>query len=360
MKKRLFVDVHCLQTVPPSCVNRDDTGTPKTAVYGGVNRSRVSSQAWKRAMRKEFATILPAEEVGTRTKKIVGMVQKEIKNIISTSNKPEISDQKTEKMATEALKNAGLKIKGTKEGTDALLLMSKKQAEALAQLAVNEVKDKDEYKKALRENPSVDMALFGRMVAADPSLNYDAAAQVAHAISTHAVVNEYDYFTAVDDLGDEDSAGAGHVGVSEYNSSTLYRYATVNVMELYRTIGLETPEAVRAFIKAFVMTMPSGKQNSYANQTIPCSVYVSIRQDQPVSFAGAFEEAIPATSKGFEHASQEKLVEYAKKVTEFVEEPFAAYVSGEGLQQLAGSKPFTEVLDDVEKDLTELLPGGEA
>ena len=43
MKKRLYVDFHVLQTVPPSCINRDDTGSPKTAIYGGVTRARVSS-----------------------------------------------------------------------------------------------------------------------------------------------------------------------------------------------------------------------------------------------------------------------------------------------------------------------------
>ena len=98
---------------------------------------------------------------------------------------------------------------------------------ALARLAAEDCEEKDDYKKALKENPSVDMALFGRMVASDPSLNYDAAAQVAHSISTHAVQNEFDYFTAVDDCAPEDSAGAGHLGTVEYNSSTLYRYATV-------------------------------------------------------------------------------------------------------------------------------------
>lgn len=94
----------------------------------------------------------------------------------------------------------------------------------------------------------MDMALFGRMVADEPSLNYDAAAQVAHSISTHAVQNEYDYFTAVDDCQAEDNAGAGHLGTVEYNSSTLYRYATVNVMELAGQLGAEqAAETVRAF-----------------------------------------------------------------------------------------------------------------
>ena len=68
MNKRLYVDFHILQTVPPSCINRDDTGSPKTAVYGGVTRARVSSQAWKHAMRAAFAENARLD-VGKRTKK---------------------------------------------------------------------------------------------------------------------------------------------------------------------------------------------------------------------------------------------------------------------------------------------------
>lgn len=355
MKKRIFVDVHCLQTVPPSCINRDDTGTPKTAVYGGVTRARVSSQAWKRAMRLEFGNLLPEEMLGKRTKRIVEMVKQEIQKL-----NPELAEAKAEKEAMKALNQARLKIKNAKDGTDALMLMSRKQAEALAALAVSGEKEKDLYEKALKDNPSIDMALFGRMVASNPSLNYDAACQVAHAISTHAVANEYDYFTAVDDLGDEDSAGAGHIGTHEFNSSTLYRYATVNVMELYRTIGLESIEAVIAFLKAFVTTMPTGMQNSYANRAVPCSVFIAVRTDQPVSFAGAFEKAVPASAEGYEKKSEQKMVDYAKKVYhDFVDEPFAAYASGDGMDALADSKPFSQILSDVKEELTALLSSGE-
>lgn len=354
-KKRIYVDVHCLQTVPPSCVNRDDTGSPKTCIYGGVTRSRVSSQAWKRAVREEFRNLLPAESRGVRTKKIVEMVKEEILKLKDT-----LSPEQAEKDGEKALVNAGLKIKSADKGTDALMFMSRRQAAALADLSVNGESDKKKYKAALAANPSVDMALFGRMVASDPSLNYDASAQVAHAISTHNVKNEYDYFTAVDDMSPEDNAGAGHIGVNEYNSGTLYRYATVNVMELYRSLGLETPEAVKAFVEAFVKSMPTGKQNSYANNTLPCAVYVAVREDQPVSMVGAFEKPVPATSNGFEHESETRLEEYAEKTyKQFVKEPFAAFVSGEGLEKLGDSKPFDQVLDELETVVKDLLPTGE-
>ena len=191
-EKRLYVDLHVVQTVPPSCINRDDTGSPKTAVYGGTTRARVSSQAWKKAMREYFSQLFHEQNIGSRTKKVIEMVAKEIR-----LQAPDEAD--AEKKAAEALKNAGIKINDKKGESDALLFMSKGQAKALAQLVVSGNTDKKAYKEAMQKEPSYDMALFGRMVASDPSLNYDAAAQVAHSISTHTIHNEYDYFTAVDD-----------------------------------------------------------------------------------------------------------------------------------------------------------------
>ena len=207
-QKRLYIDLHVLQTVPPSCLNRDDTGSPKTAVYGGTTRARVSSQSWKRAVRLMFRQeLLPKEQLGERTKKIVAMVAGEISKLAP--------DRDSVKLAMDALKYAGLDKVNEDKGTDALFFMSYDQAGALAKLIVAGSDDKKAYKEALKEKPSVDMVLFGRMVANDPSLNYDAAAQVAHSISTHPVQNEYDYFTAVDDRAPEDNVGAGHLGTVE-------------------------------------------------------------------------------------------------------------------------------------------------
>ena len=205
--KRLYVDFHVLQTVPPSCVNRDDTGSPKTAVYGGATRARVSSQAWKHAIREMFKDeyMLNAEDIGSRTKKIADVVEKQIKLLAP--------DADAAKLAKKVVKNTGFKV-DEKSGEDklkTLFFLSEAQAKALAELAIADCNDPKQYKDALGTAPSVDMALFGRMVADAPSLNYDAAAQVAQSISTHAVQNEFDYFTAVDDCAPEDSAGAGHL-----------------------------------------------------------------------------------------------------------------------------------------------------
>ncbi len=345
---RLYVDVHVIQTLPPSCVNRDDTGSPKTAVYGGAIRARVSSQAWKKAVRDMFRDLFEDEDLGKRTKRVVTMVAEKIQNLGETDD--------TEKMAEKALENAGLKTKNGQ--TDALFFMSEAQAEALAELAVKREKDKKLYKAALKDKPSVDMAMFGRMVASDPSLNYDAAVQVAHSISTHAVHNEYDYFTAVDDLSPEDNAGAGHLGTVEFNSATMYRYATIGVCELKKNLGESTAKAVKNFVKAFVLSMPTGKQNTFANRTVPDLVYVTIRSDQPVNLVGAFEKPIRTREEGYTDASEKALAEYAGRMYEmFVGKPLESFVCGYGknLPSLGQVQPFPEMLEQLENDVNQFL-----
>ena len=350
-EKRLYVDLHVVQTVPPSCINRDDTGSPKTAIYGGTTRARVSSQAWKRAMRQYFSQMFHEQNIGNRTKKVIEMVAEEIR-LQATD------EVNTEKKAAEALKNAGIKINDKTGESDALLFMSKGQAKALAQLIISGNTDKKAYKEAMQKEPSYDMALFGRMVASDPSLNYDAAAQVAHSISTHTIHNEYDYFTAVDDCAPEDNAGAGHLGTVEFNSFTMYRYATVNVMELYRHLGKDTAEVVEGFIKAFICSMPTGKQNTFANRTLPDAVYITVRKDQPLNLCGAFERPI-LSNCGYADKSVEAMITYAKKVYgNYADEPEKALGIGDQLEEAAEVMSLKQLLESVKTEIQVQLEDG--
>lgn len=358
MKKHLYLDLHVLQTVPPSCVNRDDTGSPKTALYGGATRARVSSQAWKHAIRMMFREMLAPEQLGQRTKRIVGMVEEKIRAL-----SPEADARK---LAKDVLTRAGLSLnaKNLDKGTDALFFMSNAQAEALARIAVEEpekLKDKDACKNALANAPSVDIALFGRMVASTPSLGVDASAQVAHAISTHAVRNEFDYFTAVDDRAPEDTAGAGHLGTVEFNSSTLYRYACVDVLEFAKMIQKGVPQALSCFAEAFLCSMPTGKQNTFANRTQPDDVYIVLREDFPMSLVNAFEQPVPAGSAGgYLAGSEKRLVEHAQKLYKNYGEPVWALAMGQALEPLAESVPMRQMLDRLEAELEEVLNKGGA
>lgn len=353
-KKNLYVDFHVLQTVPPSCVNRDDTGSPKTAIYGGTMRARVSSQSWKHAMRKMFRDLFEETDLGNRTKIVAGLVVTEMKALPEGIAE---SDDTLQKKAIEALENAGISFDKKKTGTsDALFFMSNLQAKAIAQLALSNSKDKKEYKAAIKNNPSVDMLLFGRMVASDPSLNYDAAAQVAHSISTHTVHNEYDYFTAVDDCSPEDNAGAGHLGTVEFNSSTLYRYATVNAVELGENLCTNTASVIRKFADAFICSMPTGKQNTFANRTYPDMVYITIRNDQPVNLVGAFEKPVVSKQEGYVAASEQRFASYAKDIYErYASEPIAAYAIGNKINEIAQKLSLPDMLDALEQAVGEQL-----
>jgi len=237
--------------------------------------------------------------------------------------------------------------------TKVLFFISSVQAKKLAELILNGEKDKKEYKKVLKENASIDMALFGRMVADDTDLNVDASCQVAHSISTHAVQSEYDYFTAVDDYSQADNAGAGHLGTMEFNSATLYRYATVNVADLYQTIGTDTADAVRGFAEAFIKSMPTGKQNSYANRTLPDLIYITIRTNQPVNLSGAFEEPV-RSKEGYAKKSAEKLFEYAERIyTDYCDTPVQSFVIGHDEILDAEKVSFSELLEKLYKYISD-------
>ena len=345
---RVYIDFHVIQTVPPSCVNRDDTGSPKTAVYGGVRRARVSSQSWKRAIRKMFMDNFNESELGVRTKKILSLIQGRILEMDTSKTESEAIA-----LAEDVIKAAGVTTKDLE--ARALFFMSSKQAENLARLAIEGQFEKKVVQNALKEGNGVDVALFGRMVADDPSLNTDASAQVAHAISTHRVDNEYDYFTAVDDLAPEDNAGAGMIGTVEYNSSTLYRYATVAGHILFEQLA-ESPDvtakAIKEFARGFITSMPTGKQNTFANRTLPDGVVVSIRTDQPINLAGAFEAPVVAKDTGYSAQSLVRLIDYAEKnYSDYFGLPQKAWVISESLSKLGEVVSLPKLLDDLESEL---------
>lgn len=323
-----YVDIHIIQNLPPSCVNRDDSGSPKYAIYGGVRRLRVSSQSWKRAARLYFDDLLDASDVGVRTKRVAGVLAAKI-----AEDAPELTESALS-LAEGVFKTAKIKLspprgkKNAPQESGYLMFLSAGQIGRLAELAITsarggEALDARTVKKIFKEAHAVDIALFGRMVADDTDLNVDAACQVAHAISTHAAENEYDFFTAVDDeksrSEEEEDAGAGMMGTVEFSSATMYRYATVNLDMLVKNLG-DGEAALRAlevFIKGFCLSMPTGKQNTFANRTVPETVVVSVREDQPVSLVGAFEKPIPQDAdRGYIDRSVESLVRYSSTIEE--------------------------------------------
>lgn len=370
-----YIDIHVLQTVPPSNLNRDDAGTPKSAVYGGVRRLRVSSQSWKRAARMAFAEDLDASKLGTRTKRVLEVLANEV-----TKQAPDLEDRSIE-LATEVFKAAKIKLTAPRARKDQaprpdesgyLLFLSAQQVTRLAGLAVTAARsgeklDAKAVKDVLKNDHSVDIALFGRMVADDADLNVDAACQVAHALSVHAAETEFDFFTAVDDAkraSEEEDAGAGMMGTIEFSSATLYRYATVSLDLLRENLGDNTAtlEAVRAFLHSFVLSMPTGKQNSFANRTVPDLVVVQVRDDQPVSLVGAFEQAVTAPAgQGYVTGAVKALAAHEARIEEaFGLTPARSLVvtlePNEDTARLGERTSFTDLADTLAGELSSRLP----
>ena len=331
----LFIDFHAVQSVPPANINRDEDGSPKTTTFGGTRRARVSSQAWKRAMRHDFTDHLDDAELGIRTLRMVDEIARRIREL-----DPSLAEDAATERATEVLTATGIKVEKVKprkshedqeeySKTGALLFLSNPQIDALADLAVTtEGKiEKKAAKAVLSRGNSIDLALFGRMIADAPDHNVDAAAQVAHSIGTHTVVPEFDYFTAVDDKQAEDNAGAGMIGTIEFNTAALYRYATVDVARLQENLGdvEAVARGVEAFARSFITSMPTGKRNTFANKTLPSFVLATVRTDQPINFAAAFEDAVSPTD-GLTKRSVEALLDEAARVySAFDAAPTAAF-----------------------------------
>lgn len=340
-----YLEIHALQSVPPSNLNRDDAGAPKTAVYGGVTRARVSSQAWKHAMRLDFNARLDPLDVGTRSRLIVGEIAKVIR-----ARKPELED-KAQQLAVDAMEAAGFKKpvppkrKGADDATPEtgyLVFLSQRQIESLAEAAIA-VAGEAEPLKAMRAakvkdlvdaDHSVDIALFGRMVADSADLNVDAACQVAHAISVHEANPEYDFYTAVDDAKDrnedEVDAGAGMMGTVGFVSSTFYRYAVINLDQLRSNLGssVAAGQAVAAFLESFVNSIPSGKQNTFANGTRPAAVLVTVATGQPTSLVGAFERPVSSEQGGLVAPAVAALADHAGEVFSTWRQPAETWVAG--------------------------------
>ena len=351
-EKRFYLDIHAIQTLPPSNVNRDDTGSPKTAMYGGVRRARVSSQSWKRAMRKFFIEE-SGENLGVRSLNVIKYLAERIMEADST-----VTEEKAMEIAEKVFNDAGIKTKDQK--TKALFFLGKEQAEKLAKAVVEGETDKSSIKQIFSDNPPIDIALFGRMVADDPSLNEDASSQVAHAISTHEVQTEFDFFTAVDDMAPEDNAGAGMLGTVEYNSSTMYRYANIAMHELVKQLDSKerAVDAAKLFIQAFANSMPTGKSNTFANQTLPQLLMINIRTDRPVSLVTAYENPVKPI-EGYVIPSIERLFDEVEKTKKFVKAPVKTlYIVEEEIEEREWAKEMDNIstlMEDFAKSAEELL-----
>lgn len=333
----MMIEFHMLKNYPPVNLNRDDSGAPKTCYFGGVQRGRISSQCLKRSWRHS-----PAFEAlgctGIRTRYMPQLVGDQLREAGIDDEYIEIAV----KMLTGIANKEG---KENKEGsyTTQIVFYAQEDIDRMAELVkakIEEAGSVKEFKKtkakeftALVKDAKIrpitaDIALFGRMVTSDCFRDVDAAMQVAHAISTHAVNRESDYFTAVDDLlQDRDEIGAGMMGDTDFNSCCYYEYASLDVDQLRENLKYsEDPDdlirkLIPALLRAMSFTNPSGKQNTFAGQILPSLILVECKQDKiPLSYVNAFETPVS------QYGTNPKLVENSiQRLFEEIESMDAAY-----------------------------------
>ncbi len=338
----MLVQMHFLQNYAPSNLNRDDTGAPKDAFFGGMRRGRVSSQCLKRSIRLSpvFREAFDADGLlGVRTKRLPKLIEDELKKQGADAptieaivrRLPEIGRESKKKSTAADKEGEGDKTptREAESATRQLIFVGKDEIPRLATSLWQRYRkigpakwpkeEISEITKGLGSSlpRSVDIAMFGRMTTSSAFEDVQAAVQVAHAISTNALVQEFDYYTAVDDISGE--SGAGMIGDIEFNSNTYYRYLNVHWEQLVQNLGGDVDVARRAtlvLLEAAAKAHPSGKQNSFAAFSLPDVILVEVTQDNlPVSYANAFlKPARPRGDQSLMDASVALLSDYMERV----------------------------------------------
>ncbi|MFI1035230.1 type I-E CRISPR-associated protein Cas7/Cse4/CasC [Streptomyces sp. NPDC020951] len=321
-----FIDLHALHPVPASLLNRGEDNEPKTMLFGGVMRTMVSSQSWKRHIRLSLEEEL--DEHAVRTRKLPVRVADALRE---AGWSPELAAFAGAQVARSASKE-GFKTEEKQDGiTSAILLLADILPEMIAlceehrQLlqeahtehlaTAAEQKTKDARKgpvpmpavlptrtvASLIRRRTATINMFGRMLAELPDAHIDGAVQMAHAFTVHESDPQPDYFTAQDDWSAPDEAGSAHLQTSFFSTGILYRYATVNLTELTRNVRGDNAQALRLlalFAEAFIDVMPQAKKTSTAPHTLPHLVHYAVRDRRPVSYAAAFEQPVRHTRGG--------------------------------------------------------------
>lgn len=321
-----LIELHILQSFPVSCLNRDDMGSPKSAIFGGCKRARISSQCFKRAQRMLFREYLPEFAKGERTKYLASSFRKLIESRSDLEHIPE-------KLHITLAEAWGKSDSGKKSGAQepkatTLTYLSPAEMSAMIEAALEvlrgnpKAKDSEIQKAAIKAmkgsyaKDAADIALYGRMVASEASLTMEGAGMFSHAISTHKSDSELDFYSAVDDLQPREETGAGMTGMLEFSSACYYRYIAVNVDLLRSNLDSlsdeELKKIIAVFVQAAVMAVPSARKNSMNASTVPSYVMGLVRNGHPLQLVNAFETPI-RTHQGLVEPSVEAMrKEYAR------------------------------------------------
>ena len=378
-----FVQLHFLTVYPPSNPNRDDMGRPKTAIYGGVHRLRLSSQSLKRAarlspamsealkgnmgertqrlgdaviehLRKRGADDGKAREIAQQVAQVFGTVVTKDKEKMENPDSIRIKElafispderQAAMKMAERALDGESLDKEARNRGKEIL-----HPADGAVDLLAGESLDKEARNRGediLRTaDGAVDIAMFGRMLAGAPKFNREAAVQVSHAITTHRAEVEDDYYTAADDLKiPAEDVGAAFIGEAGFGSGVYYLYVCIDTARLVENLAGDRAlarKALEAVSEAFATASPSGKRNSYSHHTRASYIRAEAGDQQPRSLAAAFLNPVNAEDLLGESINQ------LKKTADAIDKAYGAtFKESMEMDLLSGSGTLAEIKDFV-------------
>jgi CRISPR system Cascade subunit CasC len=308
-----FLNISMIQAIPINCINRDDLGNIKTADFGGAIRQRVSSQAFKNVIR---STMENTTDLTWRSKRIpqklydalierginsfdtfkkVGEIFTGIKGKGKGKVRLEIEDSSDKPILwNDFLKREPLILNpDEKIVTSSLYFISKNELDSIVESCIgNDTKTINDILNDGKKRYGASIALFGRMMADFPDLDIASASSFAHTITTHEIVQDSDYFSAMDDLKDE--PGAGYLDQTSFSSGTFYRHIVLDIETLRDNLQYtegDIPKLVGRFIEASIKAFPQGKKNSFYARTLPAKVIIDVTP-LPISLANAFETPI--------------------------------------------------------------------
>ncbi|MFJ8608088.1 type I-E CRISPR-associated protein Cas7/Cse4/CasC [Streptomyces sp. NPDC093675] len=316
-----YIDLHALQPLPASLLNRGEDNDPKTLLLGGVVRAMVSSQSWKRPIRLRVEEDL--DEPAARTR----MLPLRVADALAAAGWPKDLAAFAGAQIVRSANVEGLKTEEDQGGiTSALLFLPRnvladltdmceehrpQLEEALAQETADAAARTEKGGQKKKSKPTAVLPtravaavirrrtatinLFGRMLAEVPGAHVDGAVQMAHAFTVHQSDQQPDYFTAVEDWGNLGEHGSAHLQTAFFTTGVIYRYTTVNLTELTRNLDGDAEQALHLlslFAEAFIDVMPQAKKTSTAPHTMPHLVHYAVRDRRPVSYAAAFEQPV--------------------------------------------------------------------
>ncbi len=366
----VLVEFHLVQNYAPSNLNRDESGSPKDCYFGGIRRARISSQCLKKNIRssEEFKEALEETKkealIGIRTRKMPLMVMQKLIQMkvdaktakdaaialmkIGKSEKAEKAEKDDEGKSKKSGKTKEEKeIKDEDLITPQIMFFSQKEIDEIANVLkkmidekkpaseLNQNLVKEHLNKAGIKFIPVDMAMFGRMITSEAFENVEASFQAAHAISTNKLEQEYDFFTAVEDVFDASkkmkSQGSAMMDEVEYNSSCFYKYFALDTDDFIENFTKGSKEkadldeaklvlkaVIKGLVKALTFNNPTGKQNSFAAHNPPQTILIEVSEKKiPMSYANAFLKPVfPTITDDLLTKSTKVLIDFVNKSAE--------------------------------------------